>query len=271
MELFGALERSVDSLYAWRWVILAATVLAACALAWTAHRRGWIAAAARHPFRTAIVIIVLVAVTVPPGYWALSPLWTRTVLQEASPLDAAAIAPPVVTVPMSGETPTPSPPTPTPPATATPERAPDAPPDGQTPASVPPTATPQPQPTPAPQPTATPAAFEPRITALGMLAGADDFHFASGTVLLIETAPGSFTLRFEGVSIRNGPDLFVYLTADPGGSLDGATKLGGLKATDGSFNYEVPPGLDVSAATSVVVWCDAFAVLFATAPLAPAG
>jgi len=114
-------------------------------------------------------------------------------------------------------------------------------------------------------PTSAPA-FEPRVTHRGMFMGADDFHFGRGDALLIETAPEMFTLRFENFSVRNGPDLFVYLTDDPEDVSD-AINLGGLKATDGNFNYEVPDGTDLSRYRYAVVWCRQFAVLFASAPL----
>jgi hypothetical protein len=109
-------------------------------------------------------------------------------------------------------------------------------------------------------------AFEARVTHQGAFSGADDFHFGRGNALLIETAPGRYTLRFEEFSVRNGPDLFVYLTSDRD-SVDGAVNLGDLKATDGAFNYEVPAGSDVSRFTHAIVWCRQFAVLFASAPL----
>ena len=97
--------------------------------------------------------------------------------------------------------------------------------------------------------------------------GADEFHFGSGQALLVETAPGMYTLRFEGFSVRNGPDLFVYLSPADGYAA-GALELGALKASDGSFNYEIPAGTDIGQFKSAVVWCRAFSVLFATAPLA---
>ena len=43
--------------------------------------------------------------------------------------------------------------------------------------------------------------------------------------------------------------------------------LGGLRATDGAFNYEIPADVDVSQFESAVVWCKQFSVLFGTAPL----
>jgi hypothetical protein len=98
--------------------------------------------------------------------------------------------------------------------------------------------------------------------------GADEFHFGSGTARLIETAPGSFTVRLEDFAVRNGPDLFVYLSPSADGYTDGAVELGSLKADRGNQNYEVPAGTDVAAARSVVIWCRQFSVLFAAAELA---
>lgn len=115
-----------------------------------------------------------------------------------------------------------------------------------------------------------PTPFAARVTHTGMFTGADDFHFGRGAAQLIETVPGVFTLRFEDFSVRNGPDLYVYLTPDASGeSIDGAINLGGLKATDGAFNYEVPPGTDVSQYEGAIVWCRQFATLFAVAELMP--
>ena len=115
----------------------------------------------------------------------------------------------------------------------------------------------------------TPQQF-PRETHMGAFMGADDFHFGRGKAQLIETGPGVYTLRFEDFSVRNGPDLYVYLTPDPSGeSIEGAVNLGGLKATDGAFNYELPPGTDITQFASAIVWCRQFATLFAVAELSP--
>ena len=107
-----------------------------------------------------------------------------------------------------------------------------------------------------------------RVVLQGEFHGADEFHVGSGQALLVETAPARYTLRFEGFSVRNGPDLFVYLSPAADGYAAGALELGALKASDGSFNYEVPVGTDIGQFKSAVVWCRAFSVLFATAPLA---
>jgi hypothetical protein len=77
-----------------------------------------------------------------------------------------------------------------------------------------------------------------------------------------------FVVRLEGFEVRNGPDLYVYLSPDSDGYKKTAIELGKLKADKGNQNYAVPAGSDVAAAKSVVIWCKQFSVLFATARLA---
>lgn len=108
-----------------------------------------------------------------------------------------------------------------------------------------------------------------RVVTSGTISGADDFHFGSGTASIVEVSSGTYALRFDDFSVRNGPDLYVYLSPDAAGYVDGAVEIGILKATDGSFGYELPAGLDPAAFRSVVIWCRQFAVQFAAAPLAP--
>jgi hypothetical protein len=122
--------------------------------------------------------------------------------------------------------------------------------------AVAPTSPPTPTPTPRPERT-------------GTFHGADDFHFGSGTARVIPTGADAWTVRFEDFSVRNGPDLYVYLSPDADGYADGALELGRLKATDGAFNYALPAGTDPTAYRSVVVWCKQFAVQFAHATLTP--
>jgi Electron transfer DM13 len=105
------------------------------------------------------------------------------------------------------------------------------------------------------------------VSRSGTFRGADDFHFGGGTARLIETAPGTFTLRLESFEVRNGPDLYVYLSPSVSGYAKGAVELGRLKADRGNQNYAVPAGTNVTAARSVVIWCKQFSVLFATATL----
>jgi hypothetical protein len=101
----------------------------------------------------------------------------------------------------------------------------------------------------------------------GQWQGADDFHFGSGGARIVESADGMLSLVLEDFSVQNGPDLFVYVSPDPDGWTEEAVNLGGLKATDGTFSYEIPPETSIDDIASAVVWCRAFGVLFATATL----
>ena len=121
--------------------------------------------------------------------------------------------------------------------------------------------------------TATPDAAQSSGTgdliAMGDLEGSDSFHTASGQVFLVRSPEGDVVLRFQDFEVRNGPDLFIYLTPDADGDVhvDGAINLSEIRATSGSVNYEVPAGVDVESFRSAVVYCKAFSVIFATAEL----
>lgn len=238
-QFLGEVERLVSDLYPYRVPLTIgalAVLVAAFAGAW---RAGWVHAAARtvrrYPLPSAAAALLVLAVTLPVAWYLASPLWTRVELNEASPLAAAPTADPTEAPPSLVATP---------PATPRAERTP-----------------------PAREPTATATPFVAREVSRGMWMGADAFHFAEGDALIIEVAPGQYVLRVENFSIRNGPDLYMMLSPDPDGYTDAALNLGSLRATDGAFNYDIPPGTDLSTYQSVVVWCEDFAVLFATARL----
>ena len=107
------------------------------------------------------------------------------------------------------------------------------------------------------------------LIARGELMGVDAFHTGSGDVLLVQGPQGNVILRFEDYSVRNGPDLHVYLTPDSDGDVhaDGAVDLGKIKATKGSVNYDAPVGVDPTIFRAAVIYCQPFSVTFATAPL----
>jgi electron transfer DM13 len=115
--------------------------------------------------------------------------------------------------------------------------------------------------------TATPAPTATPITRTGTFRGADEFHFGRGTARIIETSPGTFTVRLQDFAVRNGPDLYVYLSPSADDYVPGSVELGRLKADRGNQNYAVAAGIDVSRVRSVVIWCKQFSVLFATARL----
>ncbi len=121
----------------------------------------------------------------------------------------------------------------------------------------------------APEAEEPPAENQGRLVSRGELMGADDFHTGSGDVLLAIGPDGEVILRFQDYAVRNGPDLHVYLTPDPGGDVhvEGAISLGPVKATQGSVNYEVPADVDPDSFRAAVIYCVPFQVTFATAML----
>lgn len=114
---------------------------------------------------------------------------------------------------------------------------------------------------------AAPASQPAAVIAMGQLEGADSFHSGSGTVRLLRGPEGQLLLRFEDFEVRNGPDLFVYLTPDRDGDVGvkGALDLGAIRATRGNVNYEIPAGNDPATFRSAVIWCRSFDIVFAVA------
>jgi hypothetical protein len=108
----------------------------------------------------------------------------------------------------------------------------------------------------------------PRVVASGELGFVDSLHNGKGPVRIAEVGAQRF-VRFEDVALTNAPDVHVYLSLETGGRWSEGTSLylGPLKATNGSFNYELPPTADIGSYQSVVVWCRAFRVLITWADL----
>ena len=108
----------------------------------------------------------------------------------------------------------------------------------------------------------------PTVLARGELQFVDSLHNGKGPVMLLGIGDQRL-MRFENVAITNAPDVHVYLSRETGGKWTEATSLylGPLKATNGSFNYDIPAGTDLAPYKSVIVWCRAFAVLVTWADL----
>lgn len=100
----------------------------------------------------------------------------------------------------------------------------------------------------------------------GTFVDADAVHRGSGTVSVVDDG-GQLLLVFgEDVTITPGPDLFVYLSPNSAGEDIGEfVSLGRLTASDGAQAYVLPDNIDDYS--TVVIWCRAFSVTFATAAL----
>jgi hypothetical protein len=107
-----------------------------------------------------------------------------------------------------------------------------------------------------------------RVLLSGELGYVDAIHNGKGPVQVVEVGGRRF-VRFEEVTLTNAPDVHVYLSGETGGKWTEATSLylGPLKATNGSFNYELSATADLPSYQSVVVWCRAFRVLITWADL----
>jgi hypothetical protein len=95
-------------------------------------------------------------------------------------------------------------------------------------------------------------------------------HSATGRARVIETPGGKRYLTLTDFEVDNGPDLRVYLVAGDArqeSDVDDFEDLGGLKGNKGNQQYEIPRGLDIRRYRTAMVWCRAFSVAFARAPL----
>ena len=114
---------------------------------------------------------------------------------------------------------------------------------------------------------------EPVAIASGQFRDGDSFHKGSGAVTLYRLPTGEGLVRFEGLSVTNGPDLRVLVTShpDPMTRADvhdsDYTEIGKLKGNKGDQNYDVPADLDLSSIRSIVIYCAPFQVVFSVAPL----
>ena len=224
----------------------------------------------RYPLRWGAGLVVAIAGLVVAGavsWWLASPLWDEgTMLDEGLGFEIVGMPTETPVAAAGGDAPPRRPPPRRPPRHR-PRRPLGG--RGASPTAAGETATPT-----ATAPAATPTATEApsgqgSLISMGELMGADMFHTGSGQVLLVRAPDGSVILRFQDYAVRNGPDLFIYLTPDPDGDVfaDGAIELSEIRATRGNVNYEVPADVDPSTFRAAVIWCKAFAVLFAHAEL----
>jgi hypothetical protein len=243
MDAIGRLGRVFfTALYDLRVPVGLVSIVAFVALLVIAWRRGWFGVARRHPRASVVAVLAAVALGSPVTWYLASPIWIRSSLVEPVPTSPPAVVASALPAPSVGQ----AAPTAPPPSTEPTESA--VPPPSIEPAS----------------PVAPP--FAPTTLAAGRFAGTDEFHFGRGTASIVEIAPGRYHLRLDDFSVRNGPDLYVYLSTAADGYADDALEIGRLKATDGAFGYDLPKGTDPSVFRSAIIWCKQFSHLFAVAP-----
>ena len=106
--------------------------------------------------------------------------------------------------------------------------------------------------------------FDPSHATLlrsGAMMGAGG-HTVSGTAGIYEQS-GKKVVFLSPYMSQNGPDLRVYLSKD--GDATDYINLGKLKSVSGDQSYQVPGNPDVSEYKFVIIWCQAFTVLFGVA------
>lgn len=112
--------------------------------------------------------------------------------------------------------------------------------------------------------------------ATGSFRDADGVHQGEGNATILQTESGAGLVRLTEFRVTNGPDLEVWLVAEPDPQTSDDVKasqwvsLGQLKGNIGDQTYQVPEGVDLQAYGSVVIWCEQFGVLFSPATLTPA-
>ena len=101
-------------------------------------------------------------------------------------------------------------------------------------------------------------------------------HATTGTAKIVQTSDGVRYLRLEDLDTSNGPLLKVWLSDAPVTSGTAGWRvfdhsahvdLGPLKGNQGSQNYPLAGGVDLSRYRSVSIWCARFHVSFGAAEL----
>lgn len=207
-------------------------------------------------------LALFLAIAAPIGWYLASPLFRTTTVNEEFPsvlagaptATAAGAAVPTASPPAASRSAAPS---------AVPSSAPTS-----GPAASAPSVAPLPSPAAVSAP---PAATGPTALRTGQFH--DVVHAGAGTASIVRLADGKYVLRLEELTVDNGPDLYVYLSALPDSTDSGPVlsskflSVAKLKGNKGNQTYELPADFDPATFNSVVIWCQQFRVNFATAPL----
>jgi len=96
--------------------------------------------------------------------------------------------------------------------------------------------------------------------------GVDAVHWGRGGAQVLQTVNGPVLSFGDDFEVAQGPDLFVYLSPNAAGQeLGEYASLGSLKSVTGAQEYTLPDNYE--SYKTVVIWCRAFGVTFATAEL----
>ena len=98
----------------------------------------------------------------------------------------------------------------------------------------------------------------------GKFEDADASHQGSGDLRIRQN-----NVHFSNFSVTNGPGLVVLLVENVAGKnkseLGEFIELGDLRSTNGSHNYTIPTGIDLSKYDGVIIYCKPFGVVFSRA------
>ena len=101
----------------------------------------------------------------------------------------------------------------------------------------------------------------------GSFIGRNNYNVVGDVELLFDPVSDTYTLvLLNNFSSQSGPDLRVYLSTFGGVNADSAS-LGLLKSNNGSSSYTFSANDFNPSFSSVLIWCEAFSVLFAEASI----
>ena len=89
-----------------------------------------------------------------------------------------------------------------------------------------------------------------------------------GTWSLVNRDGKNFIVFSDDFKTKNGPDLKIFLSPKSAedvtgkNALEGSLNLGVLQNNKGAQEYEIPEGTDLSQFSTVLVHCEAYAILW---------
>ena len=106
----------------------------------------------------------------------------------------------------------------------------------------------------------------PKTLPSGEFKDGDAVHSGMGRVQVVDTPEGPILVFGENFKVTVGPDLLVYLSPNMANEPIGEfASLGKLKSNSGQQAYNLPN--NYSEYKTVIIWCRAFGVTFATAEI----